>query len=84
MYIISPFDLKFTFPMPKYVRRARIGAAKENTKRCLPIFFLSTPSCSKNDTKPNAAGAYGKLFSSFELILPIIYNIRVPKTLNTM
>ena len=51
---------QFTFPIPKYVTRARQGAAKENTNRCLPIFFLSTPSCSRNDTRPNAAGACKK------------------------
>ena len=40
-----------------YVVKAKVGAAKENVKRCFRILVLSTPSCNKNVTRPNAAGA---------------------------
>jgi hypothetical protein len=50
-----------TFPIPKYVTSARHGAAREKINKCLLIFFLSTPSWRRNDTSPNAAGAYKKI-----------------------
>lgn len=51
-------NIIITFPIPKYVTSAKHGADKENTNKCRPIFFLSTPSWRRNDTNPNAAGAY--------------------------
>ena len=46
-----------TWLRPKYVIMAKSGAAAEKTARCFLILFRSNPSCSKNDTNPNAAGA---------------------------
>ena len=34
------------------------GAAAEKAARCLRILVRSNPSCNKNDTRPNAAGAF--------------------------
>ena len=42
----------------KYVMSARRGAAAENIIKCLRIRVRSRPSCIKNETRPNAAGAY--------------------------
>ena len=61
-------DLLFTFPCKSvspaefitnrmYVVNAIVGAANENVIRCFRIFVRSTPSCIRNVTRPNAAGA---------------------------
>ena len=39
---------------------ANKGAAAENAARCLRILVRSRPSCSRKDTRPNAAGALEK------------------------
>ena len=52
---------QITWPSPKYVMTASRGADNENTARCLRIRFLSNPSCKRNDTRPNAAGAYNTM-----------------------
>jgi len=40
-----------------YVSIAPMGAAAANINKCFLILGLSKPSWSKNETKPNAAGA---------------------------
>ncbi|OTF74540.1 hypothetical protein BLA29_011669 [Euroglyphus maynei] len=43
--------------MPKYVRNDAVGALIENQNKCRLARVRSNPSCRRNVTRPNAAGA---------------------------